>query len=101
MTSRDFIYWLQGFFELNNPQSIDQQQTEMIKKHLQLVFKHEIDPSMGDESKQAELNQIHNILAEDLLTEEEAIAKFGKKPNPQFKYNRYGWYDPKDGPPRC
>ena len=63
MTSRDFCYWLQGWFELNEtidhregatPETID-----MIKRHLALVFKHEIDPSMGDEKKQQELNNIH------------------------------------------
>lgn len=63
MTSRDFCYWLQGWFELNEtidhregatPETID-----MIKRHLALVFKHELDPSMGDEQKQQELNNIH------------------------------------------
>ncbi len=47
MTSRDFAYWLQGFFEISDPVEIDRIQTENIKKHLALVFKHEIDPSMG------------------------------------------------------
>ena len=63
MASRDFCYWLQGWFELNEtidhregatPETID-----MIKRHLALVFKHELDPSMGDEQKQQELNNIH------------------------------------------
>lgn len=35
-------------------------QTEQVKKHLALVFKHEIDPSYGDKEKQAELDKIHN-----------------------------------------
>ena len=61
MTSRDFAYWLQGFFEISDPISIGEKETEMIKKHLALVFKHEIDPSMGDEKHQNELNSIHNI----------------------------------------
>ena len=33
---------------------------ELIKKHLALVFKHEIDPSMGNAEHQMELNNIHN-----------------------------------------
>ena len=49
MTSRDFAFWLQGYFELNKLSHIDDVTTELIKKHLNLVFKHEIDPSMGDE----------------------------------------------------
>lgn len=65
MTSRDFAYWLQGFFEVANPKEIDKEQTDMIKKHLNLVFKHEIDPSMGDESHQIELNKIHNGFKSD------------------------------------
>lgn len=60
MTSRDFCYWLQGYFEISNPNTIDQPQVEMIQKHLNLVFKHEIDPSMGKAEHQQELNSIHN-----------------------------------------
>lgn len=60
MTSRDFAYWLQGFFEISNVETITKEQTNMIKRHLNLVFKHEIDPSMGDKQHQDELNTIHN-----------------------------------------
>jgi hypothetical protein len=59
MTSRDFAFWLQGFIEINQPQTINKEQTQVIKNHLNLVFKHEIDPSMGDDKHQAELNAIH------------------------------------------
>ncbi len=63
MTSRDFCFWLQGYFELTALQrgdvalSIEQQ--SMIKQHLALVFKHEIDPSMGNAGHQATLNSLH------------------------------------------
>lgn len=57
MTSRDFCYWLQGYFELTNGQGVlSPQQTEMVRRHLALVFKHEIDPSYPDA---AALNEIH------------------------------------------
>ena len=59
MTSRDFAFWLQGFFEVSNAETITQEQTEVIKNHLNLVFKHEIDPSMGDAEHQTILNQLH------------------------------------------
>jgi hypothetical protein len=59
MTSRDFAFWLQGFFEISNAETITKVQTQVIKNHLNLVFKHEIDPSMGDDKHQAELNAIH------------------------------------------
>jgi len=58
MTSRDFAYWLQGFFEISEAKNITEEQTSMIKKHLGLVFKHEIDPNYGKD--QEALNQIHN-----------------------------------------
>lgn len=64
MTSRDFCYWLQGFFELDDrgtePRGLSAQQTAAIKKHLALVFKHEIDPSMGPKPHQDALDAIHN-----------------------------------------
>ena len=43
MTSRDFAYWLQGLFEVANPESLTKEQTTMVKNHLNLVFKHDID----------------------------------------------------------
>lgn len=43
MTSRDFVFWLQGFFEITEPKEINEKQTEMIKNHLNLVFYHEVD----------------------------------------------------------
>jgi len=60
MTSRDFAYWLQGFFEIQQPDSLDKEKIDMIQKHLNLVFVHEIDPSMGNKAEQGKLNSIHN-----------------------------------------
>ena len=60
MTSRDFAFWLQGYFEISGVDEIGVPETEKIKKHLNLVFKHEIDPSMGDEKHQQVLNEIHS-----------------------------------------
>ena len=59
MTSQNFAYWLMGYFEVSNPKEIGPKETESIKNHLALVFKHEIDPSMGDEKHQQILNEIH------------------------------------------
>lgn len=66
MTSRDFCYWLQGYFEVNalrdpaNAPDLTCEQVQVVRQHLALVFKHEIDPSFGGPEKQAELNHIHN-----------------------------------------
>ncbi len=62
MTSVQFIFWLQGFFEISEcdettPQEISAEQVACIKKHLKLVFKHEIDPSYPDKDV---LDKIHN-----------------------------------------
>jgi hypothetical protein len=62
MQSRDFAYWLQGFFEIVDPKNVNKpalssEQVDIIRRHLALVFKHEIDPSFG--SDQDELNKIH------------------------------------------
>lgn len=61
MTGRDFCFWLQGYFELSEKMHgiITAEQVEMIKQHLALVFTHEIDPSMGKASHQANLDAIH------------------------------------------
>jgi hypothetical protein len=45
MQSRDFCFWLQGFFELSgDPAAISADQTAIISRHLELVFRHEITP---------------------------------------------------------
>lgn len=44
MQSRDFVFWLQGFFELTDTQTLTSNQIALIKAHLDLVFKH--DPSI-------------------------------------------------------
>lgn len=99
MTSRDFAYWLQGFFEITGTNKIDEGQAEMIKRHLNLVFKHEIDPSMGDKEHQQKLNQIHNI--GNPQTEQEAIEEFGPPPFEGAKWNFHGWEDKFGGLARC
>jgi len=62
MKARDFCYWLQGYFELREQNlAITAQQANTIKNHLSLVFKHDIDPSMGGPEHQAELNAAHGL----------------------------------------
>lgn len=59
MQSRDFVYWLQGFFELTKAETLTKDQTVLVRAHLNLVFKHEIDPAMGDAAHQKKLNETH------------------------------------------
>jgi hypothetical protein len=69
MTSRDFAYWLQGFFEISRANKepgeieLDATQVGMIEQHLAMVFKHEIDPSLGTPEHQTELQKIHDRLS--------------------------------------
>lgn len=61
MTSENFVFWLQGLFELGDPKTLDEKQVECIKRHLNLVFFHEIDPSYTDDKdKQNKMNEIHS-----------------------------------------
>jgi hypothetical protein len=60
MTSRDFCYWLQGFFEIAEPDKLTAEQVCTIRQHLALVFVHEIDPQAGGPAVQAKLNDIHS-----------------------------------------
>lgn len=63
MESKSFVYWLQGYFEISQTnQGLSPEQVQIIKNHLNLVFKHEIDPSMGGPEHQQELNKIHHLL---------------------------------------
>ena len=64
MTSREFCYWLQGFFELQpanvaSSTALTAEQTQIVRNHLNMVFKHEIDPSQGTAEHQAELSAAH------------------------------------------
>lgn len=60
MTAREFCYWLQGYFELSGQTGFTEEQLAITKKHLALVFVHEIDPSQGPAEHQAKLNQLHS-----------------------------------------
>lgn len=49
MTPENFCYWLQGVFEVSNPQEMNKAQLDVVKEHLQLVFnKVTIKHSIGD-----------------------------------------------------
>ncbi len=58
MKSVEFCYWLQGLFELAKPTELNAEQTELVRRHLSMVFVHEIDPSYPPE-QQSGLNKLH------------------------------------------
>lgn len=57
MKSQEFCYWLQGYFELSNSTQLMPEQVNLIKKHLNMVFAHDIDKQYDN---QETLNNIHN-----------------------------------------
>src|SRR5689334_15252045 len=60
MQMRDFIYWLQGFAELSEENNgLTPAQWDCVKRHLGLVFHHEIDPTFGAQEVQKALDKIH------------------------------------------
>lgn len=38
MTAEQFTYWLHGFMEINDPETLGVRETQIIKDHLKLVF---------------------------------------------------------------
>ena len=58
MTSRDFCFWLQGHLEISKCKKLDEGELAMVNRHLALVFKHEIDPSLCGNAE--ELQHIHD-----------------------------------------
>jgi hypothetical protein len=68
MTSRDFCYWLQGYLELTTPKRIDEKEVILIQRHLNMVFKHEIDPSFNNAE---ELRSIHSPGLKEVIEKEQ------------------------------
>ena len=67
LTSRDFCYWLQGFFEITGGETpLTAAQATMVQKHLNLVFIHEIDPTFGGKAEQDKLNTLHGNLPDGI-----------------------------------
>lgn len=65
MTSEQFIFWIQGFFEIQDAgrqsQDLTKEQVDVIKRHLALVFIHDIDPKQEPNQVKSDiLNDIHN-----------------------------------------
>lgn len=38
MTPENFCYWLKGFIELQNPETMTKEQVDEVKRHLNMVF---------------------------------------------------------------
>lgn len=38
MSTQDFCYWLQGYFEISGEECLTKEQVKIVKDHLKLVF---------------------------------------------------------------
>lgn len=47
ISPENFCYWLQGFFEIQNPETLDATQVQIIKDHLATVFT-KVTPDRGE-----------------------------------------------------
>lgn len=90
MTSRDFAYWLQGLFELGKPTQLDATQTDLIKRHLAMVFVHEIDPSAGPPEKQAALDALHHGFTVGVSSSSGAVGSTAAKDPPRIGGTKFG-----------
>lgn len=62
MTPEAFCYWLQGFFELSDAETLSPTQIQAIKNHLGLVFEHVIDPSYTNHLDEEDAHKVQSKL---------------------------------------
>jgi hypothetical protein len=77
MTSVQFCFWLQGLFEIGGDQfnTLNERQVQIIKNHLKLVFKFDIDPSFSSDPKvQEEMQEVHDGKDEPFVNNDNHLA---------------------------
>lgn len=80
MKSRDFCYWLQGFFELTGghaDRGLSGEQAQIIQRHLALVFKHDLNPQA-----QIWIDEKPKITPEEFKKVVDDLREKATKPNP-------------------
>jgi hypothetical protein len=60
MLAGDFCLWLKSVLDTRGAGPLTPGETTLIRENLSNVFRHEIDPLMGDDAHQALLNKIHS-----------------------------------------
>lgn len=73
MKESDFVYWLQGFVELSDTDTISERQWLMIKDHLKLVF----DKVTPDRSQPLRIKSMEEVLSEHFKKPQDSYWKLG------------------------
>ena len=85
MTPVNFAYWLQGFFEISDSNTLTPEQVKMIRAHLNLVFFHAIDPeTLKDKSELEKLKyqKIHDGAKSGDIVSPDEFKELIKKSKP-------------------
>ncbi len=97
MSPENFVYWLQGLFELSDVKTLNEKQVQIIKDHLNYVFIHSVPQTPLEEQKSATVEvqvtgsgqtEVKKVIPSQPLTEE-AIRK-------AIEESRKQWPDIKD-----
>jgi hypothetical protein len=59
MTAENFCYWLQGYFELYGPKTLDEKETRVVWDHLNLVFQKQT-PNRSEDLNKMILDAVKN-----------------------------------------
>ena len=81
MNYEQFAIWLHGFLEISNAETINKEQTQIIKDHLALLF----DKKTPDRSKKKEDNSFEHL---------KKLAEEMEKRKPKEKDTAYPKYPP-------
>lgn len=77
MTTENFTYWLQGFFEISDEKFLNVKQVQVIKDNLALVFNKQT-PDKNEEQVLIEISKnlsLHHTLGVVDLTEKVPLSK--------------------------
>lgn len=83
MTTEQFTYWLQGFFEISEDKKLNERQVQIIRDHLALVFDKVTPDRSGPTLQDLEVKK--NVVPSGLFPKEDtnkAICAVGTKRGP-------------------
>lgn len=76
MNSNEFVYWLQGFLELSDADTLDQEQVIKIKEHLALVLTKVTEDDKSKASVTERLSRLEQKLTKDYIRGVAGTTKF-------------------------